>query len=39
MRWYNALLEKYPLPTKATTSGILFSVGDALTQFSKSLSI
>lgn len=36
---YNGLLEKYPLSTKAITSGGLFSIGDALTQFSTSLLI
>ena len=34
MKLYNSLLEKYPIRTKAVTSGSLFSLGDALTQFS-----
>lgn len=33
-RVYNQLLEKYPLTTKATTSGTLFSIGDFFTQLS-----
>jgi len=31
-RAYKQLLEKYPLTTKCTTSGALFSLGDVLTQ-------
>jgi len=34
-KFYNGLLEKYPIGTKSLTSGSLFSVGDALTQFSS----
>jgi hypothetical protein len=33
-RIYNQFLERYPIPTKCLTSGALFSIGDALTQFS-----
>lgn len=29
---YTRLLDKYPLMTKMLTSGILFSLGDAITQ-------
>ena len=29
---YSRMLEKYPITTKVITSGILFSVGDAITQ-------
>jgi hypothetical protein len=32
---YNQLIERYPIATKASTSGVLFSLGDALTQFSN----
>ena len=35
MKLYNSLLEKYPIRTKAVTSGSLFSLGDALTQLSN----
>lgn len=33
---YNQLLERYPLITKTTTSGALFSIGDFFTQLSTS---
>lgn len=36
---YNSLLERYPIPTKMFTSGSLFSIGDAVTQFSTYLSM
>ena len=32
MKVYNGWLEKYPIRTKAITSGGLFSLGDYLTQ-------
>jgi hypothetical protein len=31
------LIEKYPLPTKACTSGFICSIGDALTQNSNNI--
>ncbi len=38
MKFYNSLLKKYPIRTKAITSGTLFSLGDALTQLSNASS-
>jgi hypothetical protein len=31
---YRSFIEKYPISTKAVTSGLLFSIGDAITQCS-----
>jgi hypothetical protein len=33
--FYSNLLKTYPLTTKSITSGILFSIGDAVTQSGK----
>jgi hypothetical protein len=30
---YSRLLDKHPIITKAVSSGLLFSLGDAITQF------
>jgi hypothetical protein len=36
---YTRMLDKYPLMTKMLTSGVLFSLGDAITQLGISLLI
>ena len=33
--WYELMLERHPLTTKSLTGGILFSLGDVVTQKGK----